>query len=501
MAEKPLATVPSAWIAQAIDFPKFLDMAFESHFGEVWLFNNDLKMLTEDWPFRELYLKRIAQSLAGQVDAVKIIVSREHDGAAFPKSGNPPDHDLLQHLEVIAGMPNGKDRLATFYFGSMATAHLPEALQQLSIGQTWVFYTHRHVLDPNPGIVIVRQNTFPFEGTNESDTFALVWQMNQQAGLQLRLKQAFEACFNDQRNFRHIRVVRKKPFQYEWVDGWSSVTAKRLRIRKKQRSDALAFGERVDVAVIASQDEEIAPLEEILEAQGVIVQATPLNIDEHRCAVIHRKAETRRVLIGVVGEGNVSAAAKTWEILERWAPRYAILIGVAGGHPSEQAQRLGDVVVGEKIIGYEHGKVVRGGFEGSWTKYEIVQGLISVLDRVARRWQARLVGPRPDGGAEHPRAHKVTIASGSKLVADEGFFDWLRQETNNREIRALEMEADGVGCACTHHPGTMMMVVKGIMDKCNAATRDLDVGTREKWKKYASRAAADFVSELLSELP
>jgi|GEM_PF-4034541 len=485
-----------AWIVESMDFPVFLDMTFQSNFGEIWLYNNDLQMLIKDKAFRELYLSRIANILSKNIDAVKILVSKEHEHKIFPTRKTRRHSELIRNLRQIAKLPDGKKRLMTFYFGKISDAKIPKILKEISNSNidTWVFYTIRNTLDPTPGIVMVRHNVFPFHVRGEREMFAIVWQLREQKHIQKLLKEAFESVFNSKKNFSYIDVKSINPFRFRLTKGWSELTAKKLEERKKELSDGLAFGDSVDVAVLSSQREELAPLEKLLGC----VEDTPLKFDSYRYALIHRGTHVKKVLLAVIGQGNIAAATRTWDVIDKWRPKQVILVGVAGGDPSDPTLKLGDIVIGESIIGYEHGKIDASGFKQRSTRYDMSHELINEAERLAENWPKEKLDGYLSKSYVPPSVHRFAIASGSKLVADHKFFKNVREMTNEK-IHAIEMEGDGVGFACHNHASKPeLLVVKSIMDKSDKKTRDINKKNRERWKKYACRVASQFVYDLLT---
>ena len=500
---------PTAWISASTEFPHFLDYAYRSHFGEIWLFNNDLQMLTHEDPFRELYLHRIAGSLRKNVDAVKILVNRENEKLISPELAEKLQGNLRLLLRK-----GGKQRLATIYLGKVSAVPLPPDLKSLTDNDlhTWVFYTHRNTLKANPGFVMVRHNMCPFYAGEGKPRFAFVWQMRDQSPLQENLRQMFEKVFQDPAHFWRIEVPAKigGPFTLVKLKSeWSRTTSSLIERRKIQDNDALALGDPADVVVVASQSEELDPLRELLPD----VHPAPLDGQESY-AILRCGTKKLRVVLSVIGEDNSAAAARTWNVIDKWKPRYVLLTGVAGGDPDDATQCLGDIVVGRHVIGYEHGKIDRGAFKQRITCVPISHDVRVACDTVAQAFMRSDVGMKlPCWGTKHVKekapqerdglihVHTCSIGSGSKLVADDKFFRTVRKDAGEA-IHALEMEGDGVCFACTSHPVTnpSVGVIKSIMDFSTGKSRDGDKNVREKWKKYASAAAASFVYKLLKEL-
>ncbi|MEW6156571.1 MAG: hypothetical protein AB1813_04025 [Verrucomicrobiota bacterium] len=483
-----------ARLVESTDLPHFLELAYEAHFGEVWLYNNDLQIIKTDQTFRSLYIEQIATTLSDKIDAVKILVNEHYEEAVF---GPRMDLDLFDKFRQLAQMPNGRERLATFYFGRMSRAIVPDVLKQATTDRdTWIFYTHRGQLDSNPGVVMVRHTRFPFQ--NSGGRVAVVWQLRDQGLLQQQLKYAFQNCFETAENFMWMNVSAVgPPMEFQLSPGLSPETQRRRRARENQHSlQVLSVGDQADVAILTALDEEFAGVQRVFGAGA----PTPLRMDQHRYIVVPTKPKAKIVLLGHTADmGGTPAAVWTWDIIEKWRPRYVILVGVAGGNPENEAIDLGDIALGNPVVAYEKARVTNTGLRPRLRTHEAGANLLSAAIQAKQTWSKRITTARPDKEAMSPKVHPpFGIGSGYKLVASKNEF--RRLKILHDEIQAIEMEAEGVAYACKHHPHCKpeFLVVKGIMDKSDARTRES--GAKDEWKKYAAEAAASFVRELIGYL-
>jgi nucleoside phosphorylase len=507
-----------AWVVKPTDFAKFLQLTYQPNcFGEIWLFNNDLQILSDYDHFRPLYLERIAKTLSERIDAVKILVNEECESRIFNSELELIDKSIKEHLLAIAGLAKGPQMLNSFYFGKMSNANIPDFLTNSINPYTIVFYNHRHIIDRNPGVVIVRHNVFPFASTsgNDSARFAVVWQLKDQEDdiIQVRLKSAFEEAFNSAENFYHVEYVPSTN-SLKLIKGWSTISTERKVTRINKSCEGLNLGDSVDVLVVASQYSELSPLMDKFKRKlpaSDRVHLTPISNDRSKYTILESdtRPEPKKILFTVIGEGNIMAACKTWDALQKWNPKVVILLGVAGGDPREKGkgtQKLGDVVIGERIVGYEVGKLERGVLSQRPSIHNVTGDLLVIAEEAFEICKEKhywdeleelypILDPTKDE-FQKPELHRFAIASGSKIVADASFFE--TKPFVDEKVHAIEMEGDGVGHACKHHKSKPdFLVIKSIMDFASEETRGPD---RDRWKTYSSHVAATLVYQILHEL-
>ena len=230
-------------------------------------------------------------------------------------------------------------------------------------------------------------------------------------------------------------------------------------------------------------------------------------------------------------------AANVWTNLTRTFPeiRAGLMVGVGGGAPSGRNDiRLGDVVVGTRVMPYELGKLVPGGCvqrTAIWarphhwlgtlvsklrSKHELQSNCIpSILqEKLARRPdyqhpglpddlfiaqydhnnsessdcsrcdQSKMIS-RPSRESTEPKIYYGGIASGDKVVKDGQARDSLSQKL---DAICFEMESAGL-------MGTLpCLPVRGVCDYS-------DSHKNKAWQRYAAATAAAYARELLLESP
>jgi nucleoside phosphorylase len=215
------------------------------------------------------------------------------------------------------------------------------------------------------------------------------------------------------------------------------------------------------------------------------------------------------LVVGVVGTaGNPDCAAAAMEMIKEFRPALVVLCGIAAGIRNKV--RVGDVVVSERVWGYESGAEVITESRGqafvprprvSEISHTLVQDLAvyepGASRRVAVALSARVAAPSaPSGRNEEYRKHVAdsihvrvaTIASGEKLLRDPARLKNLRDMHHGR-IEAGEMEATGLATAC-QRAGKDWLVIRGISDFGDELKDD-------NFHEYASSAAATCLLDFL----
>jgi nucleoside phosphorylase len=244
------------------------------------------------------------------------------------------------------------------------------------------------------------------------------------------------------------------------------------------------------------------------------------------------------IVIACLGDYGTINAAHVAANMERSFPaiRAYLMVGIGGGAPGSVDLRLGDVVVGRRVMQYEMGKVVGDGLlerptvlsaprsalstavsklravhesnptripfiveemlarHPKMTKYAYPTGYPDRLFVASYQHNptfssceacdaSQLVqrAPRPN---QDPKIYYGAIASGNKVMKHGITRDKIAQEL---DVICFEMEAAGL---TDHLPN---LVVRGICDYS-------DSHKNKKWQEYAAAAAAAYTKELLLEV-
>lgn len=236
-------------------------------------------------------------------------------------------------------------------------------------------------------------------------------------------------------------------------------------------------------------------------------------------------------LAGTSGQGIAQAAAATALIAHKcpWLET-VILIGIAAGQPNlsdkEKDVRLGDIVVGDKMIQYDHIKRTDGNTElrgdnlqpGDSGMLATVRRLVASQFRtdsnaprkvwedfislnVSKLANAERPSPSQDPNLakrnyskghnfqrsdDLPFVHVGTIGSANILLKDAAFRNELNQ---NHKIIAYEMEGAGVAIAAA----LMRMGYLNVRGICDYGDSSKD----DNWQTYASLCAASFARAII----
>jgi adenosylhomocysteine nucleosidase len=173
----------------------------------------------------------------------------------------------------------------------------------------------------------------------------------------------------------------------------------------------------------------------------------------------------RRVRVAAVRSlrpGNESAVLAYQGLVEEYNPATVLLVGVAGGIGDKVA--IGDVVIGDQVIMYDHRRVTAEGPRHRGQAQEIAPDLLHRLAEFA------VAVP---GQHRSFRVHHGPIGSGNAVVTDAG--SEIRLWLNEFHERVLAVETESAGLAQAFHERVRgdgvrgWLPVRGISDRADAA--------------------------------
>lgn len=202
------------------------------------------------------------------------------------------------------------------------------------------------------------------------------------------------------------------------------------------------------------------------------------------------------IVLPLIEIGQTQAATATTTAIDRWRPRFIVVIGIAGGIGAKGV-KIGDILIADKIVNYELQKVTPEGPEIRWDPHQVDQRLLSASNNFIddESWKNLLLVKRPGQG--EPRHFKGTIASGDKVVAFKEFLK--RTQENWPKVIGVDMEASGAAKAAFQSsvpPGFFM--VRCVSD---LADENKDSAYVKRWRLYACDVAASYTIALLRSGP
>lgn len=211
----------------------------------------------------------------------------------------------------------------------------------------------------------------------------------------------------------------------------------------------------------------------------------------------------QKIILGRTDQTNYNAGIETERAINYFNPNYIFFIGVAGGLKDV---KVGDIVIGQDVYGYERGKTdaVRDGETIiSIFKPRPKFGASSYsMERLATNysnsgeWKTRVKNLNNTEFTTPISVFTGTIASGEKVDADvkSELHKFIKQ--NCSHALAIEMEGLGFLESCRAYPNINSLLIRGISDMVDDKEDSDSKGSQE----YASKNAASFLFGLLNKL-
>ena len=279
------------------------------------------------------------------------------------------------------------------------------------------------------------------------------------------------------------------------------------------REAAVRAGEiNADIAVITILPEEYGAVLRLLSSRRTVVGTDTFpNVHSWEVGEIKSPLHERPYVVVLAlcpGPGTNAAVLATKNTLLAFDPRHVLVVGVAGGLRDVD---LGDVVVADRICGYEYGKIDHGFHPRHDHDYPADAPIVGAARTLPHRepaWYGDLGHPESLRDLT-PKILVGSVASGDKVVDDrsDAFFESVLK--SRPKLMAVEMEGAGVAAAIQdarelNRPVGFAMI-RGISDipadDLSAGGRNLNASEqtqmRDAWKERASAAAAACAVQLV----
>lgn len=269
-------------------------------------------------------------------------------------------------------------------------------------------------------------------------------------------------------------------------------------IRESQTTDLArqVASESVDFAIVVALPKEFEALRSHFPELARVVATGHDTRSYFKATIAAADGSAYRIVATLLPTmGNLDAAHATADLINRWNPRYILVVGIAGGLRRD-SQDFGDIIASESIVYYEPGKVRDTSVEPRNRQFLADRTLLDGLHHLNdARWKTRLP-MRPDGRpstGDRPQIHVGPIASGEKVVASQG--EVKRLLAAQRDLIGIEMESAGVASAAFSALKQIgFITIRSICDFADGRKND-------DWHSYASHAAAACVRAFVESRP
>jgi|GEM_PF-866794 len=229
----------------------------------------------------------------------------------------------------------------------------------------------------------------------------------------------------------------------------------------------------------------------------------PVTQTDYYEAIRTVNGNSQRIILGKTDQTNYNAGIETERAISHFNPQYIFFVGVAGGLKDV---KVGDIVIGQDVYGYERGKaesVKDGEQTKSIFKPRPKFGLSSYsIEKAATNyaqspeWKNAALALVDNTFQESIEVYTGTIASGEKVDAStkSELHAFLKQ--NCSHALAIEMEGLGFLESCRAYPQIQSLLIRGISDLVEDKEGSDSKGSQE----YASKNASAFLFGLLDNL-
>lgn len=207
------------------------------------------------------------------------------------------------------------------------------------------------------------------------------------------------------------------------------------------------------------------------------------------------RSKTLDVIIGKTDQTNVNAALETERAIQHFNPAYIFFAGVAGGLKDV---KVGDIVIGSDVLGFERGKAEAENFKPrpqfGASSYDLER--IAASYSKSDQWRAIASELNDHQFAPEINVFTGTIASGEKV--DASYSSDLHRHIKQNASHALAIEMEGLGflTVCRSRPTVKSLLLRGISDLVNDKGEMDGQGSQP----YASQNVSAFLFGIIDQL-
>ena len=248
------------------------------------------------------------------------------------------------------------------------------------------------------------------------------------------------------------------------------------------------------VVITALEEERDAMLSKMRGARKLDKQATDIHTYYRASVRTNRRdgSEYRVVVTSLLNMGPINASAQAVSVVNRWKPKYVLLVGIACGVPGEV--NYGDVLIATQVADYTPGKLIDGSRQVRWEVFPCGASLLDSANNVPANWERKIGVVRPK--TDKVLRHKGVVASGGDVISDDQVIATYSESWP--KLVGIEMEGGGVAAGVhqtTDRPEFLM--IKSVSD-FGKDKHDAEV---KPWRHYACHAAAAFALSLIKSGP
>jgi len=241
----------------------------------------------------------------------------------------------------------------------------------------------------------------------------------------------------------------------------------------------------IQTALISEQDAVLKKLTNVSDYHHPVTKTI------YKVGDYINKGKKLQILIGRTNQTNINAAIETERIIQHFKPSYIFFVGIAGGLKDV---KIGDIVIGSDVFGYERGKakdefLPRPQF--GFSSYELEQQAVNYS--LSNEWKTRLSPFVNNKFQNQIYTYTGTIASGEKVVGSTQSDLYKFLKLNCSHALAVEMEGLGFLEACRPYPLIKSLIIRGISDLIDGKENTDKEGSQE----YAMKNATEFLFGLI----